>query len=157
MIYAYSDGGCKGNPGPGGWGIVVKLDKLVELHGFDAHTTNNKMELTGAIMALRQTPVGAEVQLSTDSQYVIKGISEWIKGWKRKNWVAAGGGAVKNIELWKELDIEVSKRKVTYEWVKGHAGHIENERCDELANIAIAAGMVAMSKVPGDTDMSFEM
>lgn len=160
MIYAFSDGGCRGNPGPGGWGAVVKLDKTLELNGFDPSTTNNKMELTGAIVALQNTPVGSEVTLSTDSQYVIKGITEWIHGWKRKGWMTAGKDPVKNVELWKQLDAEVSKRKVSWEWVKGHAGHPENERCDELANQAMDAGLTKVAKdslVPSNIDMSFEM
>lgn len=159
MIHAYSDGGCKGNPGPGGWGSVVKLSdtNIQERSGFEAHTTNNKMELTAAIEALKLCPAGADVTLTTDSKYVIDGITSWIHGWKRKGWKASTGGDVKNVELWKALDAEVSKRKVKFEWVRGHTGHPENERCDELANIAIENGRADMAKIPGDTSMSFEM
>lgn len=140
MYYAFSDGGCKGNPGPGGWGCVVESpDRGVsERYGNQALTTNNQMELTGALEALRLTPVGANVHLVTDSQYVIKGITEWMSGWKRRNWQASTGGPVKNKELWILLDAEVQQRKVEWEWVRGHTGHPQNERCDELANIAIA-------------------
>lgn len=140
MIYhAYSDGACKGNPGPGGWGCVVDAPDgtRVERHGGELATTNNKMELMGAIVALKNTPVGATVKLVTDSQYVIKGITEWMSGWKRRNWQASTGGEVKNQELWKVLDAEYMQRKVSFEWVRGHSGHPENERCDELANMGI--------------------
>ena len=139
MYQAYSDGGCKGNPGPGGWGCVVDDPTGVrrENKGGDPLTTNNKMELTGAIEALRLIPPGATVRLMTDSQYVIKGITEWLPGWKRKGWRSTTG-PVKNKELWETLDAEVQKRSVQWEWVRGHTGHPENERCDELANEAIA-------------------
>ena len=139
MYQAYSDGGCKGNPGPGGWGCVVDDPTGVrrENKGCDPLTTNNKMELTGAIEALRLIPPGATVRLMTDSQYVIKGITEWLPGWKRKGWRSTTG-PVKNKELWETLDAEVQKRSVQWEWVRGHTGHPENERCDELANEAIA-------------------
>lgn len=137
--FAYSDGACKGNPGPGGWGCVVELPNgsRVEKRGGELGTTNNKMELMGAITALQNTPIGATVRLTTDSQYVIKGITEWMAGWKRRGWQASTGGEVKNQELWKILDAECIQRKVTFEWVRGHTGHPENERCDELANQAI--------------------
>ena len=139
MYQAYSDGGCKGNPGPGGWGCVVDDPTGVrrENKGGDPLTTNNKMELPGAIEALRLIPPGATVRLMTDSQYVIKGITEWLPGWKRKGWRSTTG-PVKNKELWETLDAEVQKRSVQWEWVRGHTGHPENERCDELANEAIA-------------------
>lgn len=108
-----------------------------ENKGGDPLTTNNKMELTGAIEALRLIPPGATVRLMTDSQYVIKGITEWLPGWKRKGWRSTTG-PVKNKELWETLDAEVQKRSVQWEWVRGHTGHPENERCDELANEAVA-------------------
>lgn len=140
MYHAFSDGGCKGNPGPGGWGSVVETPNAgtLECRGNKALTTNNQMELMGAIEALRLIPVGASVKLTTDSQYVIKGITEWMPGWKRRNWQASTGGPVKNKELWVELDREVKERNVSWEWVRGHTGHPQNERCDELANLAIA-------------------
>lgn len=140
MYQAFSDGGCKGNPGPGGWGCVVETPNqgVLEGYGNKALTTNNQMELTGAIEALRLTPKGASVTLTTDSQYVIKGITEWMPGWKRRGWQASTGGAVKNKELWMLLDAEVQERNVSWQWVRGHTGHPQNERCDELGNIAIA-------------------
>ena len=145
MYKAFSDGGCKGNPGPGGWGCVVEHDSgIVEKRGGMNHTTNNQMELTGAIEALKATPLNAQVLLTTDSQYVIKGMTEWINGWKRRDWKSSTGGEVKNKELWVLLDAEVSTRKVTWEWVRGHTGHPQNERCDELANQAIAELSVAI-------------
>lgn len=139
VYYAYSDGGCKGNPGPGGWGCVVDSPDgtRAERKGNDCLTTNNKMELTGAIEALRLTPKGGKVRLMTDSEYVIKGITEWMPGWKRKNWMSTKG-PVKNKELWMLLDAEVQDRSVQWQWVRGHTGHPENERCDALANEAIA-------------------
>ncbi len=142
MYYAYSDGACKGNPGPGGWGGVLKyqengLPLVRECSGAVSHTTNNQMELTAAIEVLRLTPVGSAVELTTDSQYVIKGITEWISGWKRRGWTNSTGAPVKNKELWETLSNEVSCRHVSYVWVRGHTGHPENERCDTLANEAI--------------------
>lgn len=140
MYKAFSDGGCKGNPGPGGWGCVVETPSgdTLERYGNKVLTTNNQMELTGAIEALRLVPPGEKVLLTTDSQYVIKGITEWISGWKRRNWQASTGGEVKNRDLWILLDAEVVQRKVDWQWVRGHTGHPQNERCDELGNIAIA-------------------
>lgn len=140
MYQAFSDGGCKGNPGPGGWGCVVETPDqgVLEGYGNKALTTNNQMELTGAIEALRLTPVRVSVTLTTDSQYVIKGITEWMSGWKRRDWQASTGGEVKNKELWMLLDIEAQQRTVSWQWVRGHTGHPQNERCDELGNIAIA-------------------
>lgn len=137
--FAYSDGACKGNPGPGGWGSIVDCPNgvRIEVNGGELNTTNNKMELQGAITALQNTPPGSTVSLTTDSQYVIKGVTEWMTGWKRRGWQTSTGESVKNQELWKQLDIEVSRRKVDFKWVRGHTGHPENERCDELANSAI--------------------
>ena len=159
MIYAYSDGACKGNPGPGGWGSVVKLSATdeIEIKGFESYTTNNKMELTASIEALKVIPKGESVLLTTDSKYVIEGITKWIMGWKKKGWKSAGGGEVKNIDLWKALDVEVSCRNVKFEWVRGHTGHPDNERCDALANEAITSGRVELSKIPGNATMSFDM
>jgi len=138
----YCDGACKGNQnaggGPGGWGVVLKsADKgttLDEKFGGALGTTNNKMELTAAIEALKLLAEGQSVEIFTDSQYVQKGMSEWIIGWKRRNWKTAGGDPVKNVELWKEFDALVSKRKVKLTWVRGHNGDPGNERADELAN-----------------------
>lgn len=145
MTYiAYSDGACKGNGqvenAPGGWGMVVVCPngQKIERCGGKFGTTNNQMELQASIEALNATPAGAKVELTTDSQYVIKGITEWISGWKKRNWVSSTGDAVKNQDLWKALDTAVSTRHVKWHWVRGHTGHPENERCDELANEGIA-------------------
>jgi len=138
MYKVFSDGGCRGNPGPGGWGVIVKTPDLsMELLGSSVHTTNNQMELQGAIEGLKKTPIGSSVHLVTDSQYVTKGISEWLSSWKLRGWRTSTKGAVKNKVQWQELDVLVSQRKVTVEWVRGHSGHPENERCDVLANQAI--------------------
>ena len=138
MIEVFTDGACRGNPGPGGWAAVVRESgDERELSGFDPSTTNNRMELTAAIEALASLPEGAEVRLTSDSRYVIDGITKWVIGWKRKNWRKSDGKPVLNQELWQRLDSENGRRKVTWAWVEGHTGHPENERCDELANIAI--------------------
>ena len=139
LIEIWSDGSCRGNPGPGGWGAIVRQGgSEQELFGAAPQTTNNIMEMTGAMKALESTPEGSQVRLTTDSQYVINGITKWIKGWKKKGWKKADGNAVLNQEVWKQLDQANSSRKVDWVWVKGHAGHEENERCDELARTAIS-------------------
>lgn len=138
---AYCDGACKGNPGPGGWGVRMEDAQgkmLDERYGGEANTTNNKMELTAAIEALKQVPEKAKVDLYTDSQYVEKGLSNWLAGWKRKQWKTASGDPVKNVELWKALDALYQKRQVTLHWVRGHNGHPGNERADTLANLGVA-------------------
>ena len=138
MIEVFTDGACRGNPGPGGWAAVVReAGDERELSGFDAQTTNNRMELTAAIEALASLPEGAEAKVTSDSRYVIDGITKWVIGWKRKNWRKSDGKPVLNQELWQRLDAEVARRKVAWAWVEGHTGHPENERCDELANIEI--------------------
>lgn len=134
----YTDGACSGNPGPGGWGALLRFNgKEKELSGYDPATTNNRMELTAVIEALRilKRPVVARVH--TDSQYVQKGISEWIHGWKRRGWKTADRQPVKNVDLWQALDGLATGHKVEWLWVRGHAGHTENERVDELARRAI--------------------
>ena len=137
-IEVWSDGSCKGNPGPGGWGAIVRSGgKEQELFGAHPETTNNIMEMTGAMKGLEATPEGSQVRLTTDSQYVINGITKWIIGWKKKGWKKADGNPVLNQEVWKALDAVNSKRKVEWVWVKGHAGHAENERVDDLAREAI--------------------
>ncbi len=137
-IEIWSDGSCKGNPGPGGWGAIVRSGgKEQELFGAHPETTNNIMEMTGAMKGLEATPEGSQVRLTTDSQYVINGITKWIIGWKKKGWKKADGNPVLNQEVWKALDAVNSKRKVEWVWVKGHAGHAENERVDDLAREAI--------------------
>lgn len=135
----FTDGACSGNPGPGGWGFILrKLANGEETKGSggEPHTTNNRMELLSSIRGLQETPTGSSVLLVTDSNYVAKGISEWMRGWKSRGWKRMEGGRlkpVKNVELWQELDELVSERNVSIKWVKGHAGHAENEECDQLA------------------------
>ena len=135
-VRIYTDGACKGNPGPGGWGALLKKGgKELELFGGEAQTTNNRMELMGVIRALESlTVVPSNVEIYTDSQYVHKGISEWISGWKRKGWITSDKKPVKNVDLWKRLDEAVAKHQIKWHWVRGHAGHPENERADALAN-----------------------
>ena len=129
-----TDGACKGNPGPGGWGAVLRYGEIEkELSGGEAETTNNRMELMAAISALSALKTPCEVDLYTDSAYVKDGITKWIFGWKKNGWKTADKKPVKNAELWQALEEERAKHKVTLHWVKGHAGHAENERADELA------------------------
>jgi len=138
MIEIFTDGACRGNPGPGGWGALLRAGKHEkELWGADAHTTNNRMEMTAVIEALKALKKPSDVILTTDSQYVRKGITEWIDGWKRKNWQTAAKKPVKNIELWQEIDALAATHTIDWRWVKGHSGHSENERVDELANRGI--------------------
>ncbi len=137
MIEVYTDGACLGNPGPGGWGVLIIEDgNRRELDGGESDTTNNRMEMLAAIRALEATPKGARIVLHTDSQYVKNGITSWIKGWKRNGWKNASKQPVKNKDLWEELDALAAERNVDWRWVKGHAGHVENERVDELARKA---------------------
>lgn len=144
VVEIHTDGACKGNPGPGGWGAVLMLNGVErELCGFDPNTTNNRMEMTAVIEALRALKRPCRVRLHTDSQYVHKGISEWIVGWKRKGWKTSSGSAVKNVDLWRALDAEAAKHRIEWVWVKGHAGHAGNERADRLANEGVAQGRVA--------------
>ncbi len=133
-VSIYSDGSSLGNPGPGGWGTVLKYqDNVKEISGGDLYTTNNKMELQGAIEGLKLLKEPCEVELISDSKYVVQGINEWLKNWIKNNWKTAAKKPVKNVELWQEY-VKISQiHKVNAIWVKGHAGHIENERCDELA------------------------
>ena len=138
VIDIYTDGACSGNPGPGGWGALLRSgDQEKELSGYDPATTNNRMELMAVIEALRalKRPVAARVH--TDSQYVQKGISEWIHGWKRRGWKTADRQPVKNADLWQVLDQLAAGHKIEWLWVRGHAGHAENERVDALARLAI--------------------
>ncbi|NIF73021.1 ribonuclease HI [Burkholderia sp. Ap-962] len=134
-IDIYTDGACKGNPGPGGWGVLLRFgDQEKELFGGEPGTTNNRMELLAVIKALEALKRRCRVVVHTDSQYVQKGISEWIHGWKKKGWVTAAKTPVKNADLWKRLDELVVGHEIEWRWVKGHAGHAENERADALAN-----------------------
>jgi ribonuclease HI len=134
-IYIYSDGACKGNPGVGGWGALLVTDgHRKEICGGEADTTNNRMEMTAVIRALESLKRPSTVEVHTDSQYVQKGISEWMAGWKRRNWRTADGKPVKNQDLWLQLDALAQLHRIEWKWVRGHAGHPENERADELAN-----------------------
>ena len=134
----YSDGACRGNPGPGGWGALIRSGNSErEISGGEHATTNNRMELMAVIRALESLPPKSSARVFTDSQYVQKGISEWIGGWKRKGWRTAGKKPVKNVDLWQQLDALNSAHQVEWHWVKGHAGHAENERADALANQGI--------------------
>ncbi len=138
-VVVYTDGACAGNPGPGGWGaILIWNGHRKEMSGGEGATTNNRMELMAAISALEELKEGSEIELHTDSEYVQKGISSWIHGWKRKSWRTAAGTPVKNAELWKRLDAAQARHAVKWHWVRGHAGHVENERADELAREGMA-------------------
>lgn len=135
QVTIYTDGACRGNPGPGGWGVLLEhKERNRELCGGEAHTTNNRMELTAAIRALDALKTPCRVALYTDSNYVRGGITEWLAGWKRKNWKTAAGKPVKNIDLWQQLEQAAQRHDVDWHWVKGHAGHPGNEAADRLAN-----------------------
>ncbi|MDX9988480.1 MULTISPECIES: ribonuclease HI [Thiothrix] len=138
VVEIFTDGACRGNPGPGGWGALLRYNGTErELYGYQAEATNNQMELMAAIQGLEALSRPCEVILTTDSQYVRQGITEWIAGWKRKNWKTAAGKPVKNQDLWQRLDQAAAPHQVDWRWVKGHSGHDENERVDQLANKAI--------------------
>jgi ribonuclease HI len=135
IVNIFTDGACKGNPGPGGWGALLCYGKIEkELYGGELSATNNKMELMGAIKALEALSRPCQVILTTDSQYVRKGILEWVEGWKRRGWLTAAKKPVKNKELWVRLDKARVKHDIQWKWVKGHSGHPGNERADDLAN-----------------------
>lgn len=139
-VIIHSDGGCHGNPGPGGWAAVLSYGRHEKaVHGGVPATTNNRMELQGAIEALKLLNEPCEVEFHTDSQYLRQGITKWVAGWKRNGWRTSTKQAVKNAGLWKELDLLVARHKVCWHWVKGHSGHDVNERCDQLATAAIHA------------------
>jgi ribonuclease HI len=138
-IEIFTDGACSGNPGPGGWGAVLRFKGVEkELSGGEAATTNNRMELMAAIGALEALKRPSRVALTTDSTYLRDGITRWIHGWKRRNWKTAGRKPVKNEDLWRRLEAALSPHEVTWHWVRGHAGHPENERADSLARAALA-------------------
>ncbi|WP_444994570.1 ribonuclease HI [Aliikangiella sp. IMCC44359] len=138
QISIFTDGACRGNPGPGGWGAILRAGKHVkEIYGGEAETTNNRMELTAAIKALQAIKKPSVVVLTTDSQYVRKGITEWLTGWKVRGWKNSAKKPVKNVDLWQALDEQNIRHQVDWRWVKGHSGHPENERADELANKGI--------------------
>jgi ribonuclease HI len=138
MVEMYTDGACRGNPGPGGWGALLRYeDSERELYGGEMHTTNNRMELSAVIYGLQALSRSVEVTIITDSQYVKNGMQQWIHSWKRNGWKTAARKPVKNVDLWQQLDELVTQHRVTWQWVKGHSGHTENERADELANRGI--------------------
>lgn len=135
VIEIFTDGACKGNPGPGGWGVLLRLGEHQKtLFGGELNTTNNRMELTAAIRGLEALKKPAQVMLTTDSEYVMKGIREWMPNWKKRGWKTASRQPVKNADLWQELDALVNLHQVDWRWVKGHSGHPENDLADELAN-----------------------
>ncbi|MCG7373638.1 ribonuclease HI [Pseudomonas luteola] len=135
IVEIYTDGACKGNPGPGGWGaLLVYKGNERELWGGEAVTTNNRMELMAAIRALEALKRSCHVQIVTDSEYVMRGITEWLRGWKARGWKTAAKQPVKNADLWQALDAQVARHEVEWEWVRGHTGHHGNERADQLAN-----------------------
>lgn len=138
VVKIYTDGACKGNPGPGGWGALLRYkNKEKELKGYASLTTNNRMELTAAIESLASLTRACEVDLYTDSNYLKQGMQEWLVSWKKKGWKNSKNSPVKNVDLWKRLDELAQLHKIKWHWVKGHSGHPENERADELANAAI--------------------
>lgn len=144
QVSIYTDGACRGNPGVGGWGALLRYGKHEKtLSGAEDETTNNRMELTAAIYALASLKESCTVDLYTDSKYVQKGISEWIHNWKKQGWKTSNKKPVKNADLWQQLDAEVVRHKITWHWVKGHSGHVENEYVDGVANQAIDAMLQA--------------
>lgn len=140
LVHIFTDGACKGNPGPGGWGALLRFgEHEKELNGYEAHTTNNRMELSAALFALQALKKPCRVVLTTDSQYLRKGMLEWIHNWKKRGWKNASKQPVSNADLWQALDSEAQRHDIEWHWVRGHTGHPENERVDELANDAISA------------------
>lgn len=134
-VYLFTDGACKGNPGAGGWGVLLRYGgHEKELFGGEAQTTNNRMELTAVLSGLKTLNRPCDVVICTDSQYVKNGMESWIHNWKKNGWKTAGRQPVKNADLWQQLDEQVARHRVRWQWVKGHAGHAENERADALAN-----------------------
>jgi len=137
-VEIFTDGACRGNPGPGGWGALLRFgDQEKTLSGAEAHTTNNRMELYAAIAALEALNKPCCVELTTDSQYLRQGIIEWLADWKRRGWKTAAKKPVKNQDLWQRLDAAVQRHEINWHWVRGHSGHVENELVDQLANEAI--------------------
>ncbi|HEY8518249.1 MAG TPA: ribonuclease HI [Candidatus Binatia bacterium] len=137
-VVLYADGSCHGNPGPGGWAAILEYNGHVrEMSGAELRTTNNQMELRAVIEGLSALTEPCEVEVWSDSRYVIDGVSKWLPNWKRRGWVTADKKQVKNVELWRALDAAASRHKTSWHWVQGHSGHPQNERCDQLANDAI--------------------
>ena len=139
IIEIFTDGACSGNPGVGGWGAILRYGETQkEISGGERETTNNRMEMTAVIMALRALKRPAKVLLTTDSQYVAKGVTEWMANWQKNNWKTADKKPVKNVDLWREMADLLKVHDIKWQWVRGHNGHPENERCDELAREAVA-------------------
>lgn len=154
-IVIHSDGGCEGNPGPGGWAAVLRYGSHVrEIHGGAAATTNNRMELQAAIESLNALKEPCAVEFHTDSQYVCQGITEWLPGWKAKGWRTAGRKRVKNQDLWQALEAAASRHTIEWKWIKGHAGNADNERCDFLAGEAIRGVMRDYSRDQRETALA---
>ena len=138
IVEIFTDGACSGNPGPGGWGAILRFGAVEkELNGSEEHTTNNRMELMAAIRGIEAVKRPCEIHLHTDSEYLRQGITTWIHSWKKKGWKTADKKPVKNVDLWQRLEAAIETHHVKWHWVKGHSGHAENERADELARIAI--------------------
>ena len=138
VVHIYTDGACKGNPGPGGWGAILHYNgNMKEINGYASNTTNNIMELTAVIKAINSLNRPCTIIITTDSTYVKNGITKWIHKWKNKNWITSQKKPVKNKKLWQELDEAIKQHEITWEWVKGHSGHPQNEKADALANEAI--------------------
>jgi len=143
-IEIFTDGACKGNPGPGGWGAILRMGKHEkEMSGSDPQTTNNRMEMTAVVRALNALTEPCEVNVCTDSRYVIDGMTKWIQGWQKKGWINASKQPVRNADLWHDLIEACRNHKVTWQWVRGHDGHVENERADKLASDAARAASSA--------------
>jgi ribonuclease HI len=137
-VIIYTDGACRGNPGPGGWGVVLSYKgKIKEMHGGEPVTTNNRMELMAVIKALETLSRPCMVQINSDSRYVLQGITEWLDNWKKRDWKTANKSAVKNEDLWRRLDTARERHQIEWKWVKGHSGNNGNERADQLANLGI--------------------
>lgn len=138
VVEMYTDGACRGNPGPGGWGVLLRYNGVEKtLHGGEPSSTNNRMELTAVIKGLEALTKPCDVLITTDSKYVLQGVTEWMVNWKKRGWRTASKKPVLNVELWKELDELVAKHSIQWSWVKGHSGHEENEIADQLANRGI--------------------
>ena len=143
-VEIFTDGACSGNPGPGGWGAIMRTKGIEkELSGGEKDTTNNRMEMMAVISALEALQRGCRVKITTDSQYVMKGMLEWLPGWKKRNWQTAAKKPVKNIDLWRRLEKAAETHQLEWEWVRGHQGHVENERADQLA---VAARDIAVNQ-----------
>jgi ribonuclease HI len=148
-VYAFTDGACRGNPGPGGWGVILRFrNRERELYGGELATTNNRMELMAAIQALEGLTRPCSVAICTDSQYVLKGITEWLPNWVRRGWKTVNKAPVKNADLWQRLVAATAAHRVEWEWVKGHSGHPENERADSLANHGLEMALNNVASEP---------